>query len=148
MKPNVVVIRAITVEFAWQFIKPFMWIALGIIIGLLCIVGVLAFTISQWWWLLAIPIIILGLIGTTVWIIVRLIARRISPRLNTEQKTAVGQFINKLRFVVETARTPYPFIILIVIKDIVTRSENGLIQTMITQSKTLRPDYEDLKKLF
>jgi hypothetical protein len=148
MKPNIVVIRAITVEFARQFIQPFVWIVLGIIVFLLLITGVLAFTVSQWWWLLAIPIIAIGLIGATIWIIVRLIAKRISPQLNTQQKVAVRQFIDKLRFVVETARTPYPIIVLIVIKDLITRKENGIIQEMATQSKTLRPDFEELRKLF
>lgn len=147
MKPDVIVIRALTVEFARQFIRPFIWMALGIIAGLLVLTGVLAFTLSHWWWLLAIPILLIGLIGVIIWLVIHLIAKQLSPRLDAQQKYAVEEFIDKLRFVVETVRTPYPIIILGVIWDIITRNENGIIRKMATQSKTLRPDYEKLRKL-
>lgn len=148
MKPDITTLRAITVEFASQFIRPFVWTAVGILTGLLLIVCLLTFTVSHWWWLLAIPVFVIGLIGTIIWIIVRFIVNQISPKLNTEQRVATKKFINKLKFVVETAQTPYPIIIFFVIKDIITHKENGIIQEMVTQSKTLRPDYEELKKLF
>lgn len=148
MKSNSNVIRALTVEFTRQFIRPFVWAAIGILMGLLLVIGVLAFTVSHWWWLLAIPVVIIGLIGVIIWWIVRLIASRISPDLDADQTIAIRKFIDKLKFVIETVRTPYPIIIFYVVRDIILRKEDGFIKEMIMQSKSLRPDYEELKKMF
>lgn len=148
MKSHLNATRAITAEFARQFIRPFLWVAISIIAGLLLIISLLAFNISQWWWLLAIPVVVIGLICMVMWITVRFIVNRISPQLNKEQRITTRNFIDKLRFVVEAARTPYPIIIFYVIRDIIMRKENGFIQEITTQSKALRPDYEELKKLF
>lgn len=148
MKSNSNVIRALTVEFTRQFIRPFVLAAIGILMGLLLVIGVLAFTVSHWWWLLAIPVVIIGLIGVIIWWIVRLIASRISPDLDADQTIAIRKFIDKLKFVIETVRTPYPIIIFYVVRDIILRKEDGFIKEMIMQSKSLRPDYEELKKMF
>lgn len=148
MKSHIATIRAVTVEFAMQFIRPFLWWGLGIIGGLLVIVSTLAFTVSQWWWLLAIPTFLLGLVGAVVWLIVRFIALQLSPQLNAQQKTATKKFVTKIHNVTETIQTPYPLIIFRIVKDIITRTDAGLIQEVTQQSTTLRPDFEDLRKLF
>jgi hypothetical protein len=148
MKSHITTIRAVTVEFAMQFVRPYLWWALGIIGGLLVIVGILAFTISQWWLLLAVPIVLLGLVGTVIWQIVRFIASQLSPKLNVQQKTATKKFVTKIHHVTETVQTPYPLIMFRIVKDIITRTDTGLIQEVTQQSTTLRPDFEELRKLF
>lgn len=148
MKANIIAIRAITAEFARQFVQPFLWLGVGIMAMLLLLVGLLAFTFSQWWWLLVIPIVLLGLVGIVVWLLVRFILGRISPRLDGQQKAATKQFVTKLQFATETIQTPYPIIIFYVIRDIILRRDSGFISELTQQSKTLRPDFEELKKLF
>lgn len=148
MKSHIAAIRAVTVEFALQFIRPFLWWGLGIIGGLLIVVAILAFTVSQWWWLLALPIVLLGLVGVVVWLIVRFIATQLSPKLNPQQKVATKKFVTKIHYVTETVQTPYPLIMFRIIKDIITRTDEGFIQEVTQQSTTLRPDFEELRKLF
>lgn len=148
MKTHIAAIRAVTVEFAMQFIRPFLWWGIGIIGSLVVAIAVLAFTVSQWWWLLAIPLILLGLAVSVIWLIVRFIATRLSPQLNTEQKVATKKFVSKIHYVTETAQTPYPLIMFQIVKDIITRTDKGFIQEVTQQSATLRPDFEQLEKLF
>lgn len=148
MKPNIAAVRAITAEFARQFVQPFFWVALGLLVCLVIITALLAVNISPWWWLLAIPVVILGLAGAIIWLIVRLILRGLSPRLNTEQQTATKQFAAKLQFAKDTIQTPYPLIIFYVIRDIIFRRDNGFISEVTEHSRTLKPDFDRLKELF
>ncbi|MET0980118.1 MAG: hypothetical protein ABWX90_02580 [Candidatus Saccharimonadales bacterium] len=148
MKTHIAAIRSVTVEFAMQFIRPFLWWGIGIIGSLVIAIAVLAFAVSQWWWLLAIPVALLGLAVIIIWLVVRFIAVRLSPRLNAEQKIATKKFVSKIHFMTETAQTPYPVIMFQIIKDIITRNDNGFIQEATQQSTTLRPDFEALRKLF
>jgi ABC-type bacteriocin/lantibiotic exporter with double-glycine peptidase domain len=148
MKSHITAIRAITVEFARQFIQPFLWWGIGIIGSLLIAVIILAVTVSAWWWLLAVPLIALGLMVAVIWVVVRLLATRLSPSLTVEQKNATKQFVTKIHYVTETIQTPYPLIMFQIIKDIITRTESGFIQQATQQSTTLRPDFEALRKLF
>lgn len=148
MKPNIAAVRAVTAEFASQFIRPFLWIGCGIILTLLVIVSVLVYLVSEWWLLLLIPIVILSLAGLIAWLIVRFILKTLSPRLNVQQKNATKEFVGKLNSTIETVQTPYPIIIFYIIRDIITRKDNGFIQGVATTSKTLRPDFDELRSLF
>jgi hypothetical protein len=148
MKSNVSAIRAVTAEFAQRFIQPFIWTALGMIVFMLIIVGWLAIALSEWWWLLVIPIFLLAIIGTVIWLIVRFILNRISPRLTAKQTKATKQFVTKLQFATEAIQTPYPVIIFYVMRDIILRKDSGFISEVTQQSKTLRPDFDELRKLF
>jgi hypothetical protein len=148
MKTHIAAIRAVTVEFAMQFIRPFLWWGIAIIGSVFIAIAVLAFTVSQWWWLLAIPVVLLGLAVTVIWLVVRFILARLSPQLNIEQKIATKKFVSKIHYVTETVQTPYPVIMFQIIKDIITRTDKGFIQEITQQSTTLRPDFEELRKLF
>jgi uncharacterized membrane protein YbhN (UPF0104 family) len=148
IKPNVAAIRAVTAEFARQFVQSFFWVALGLLVCLVIITVLLAVNISPWWWLLAIPVVILGLAGAVIWLIVRLVLRGISPRLNAGQKTATKQFVTKLQFTKDTIQTPYPLIIFYVIRDIILRRDRGFISEVTEHSRTLKPDFDRLKGMF
>lgn len=148
MKANITAIRAITAEFARQFIQPFLWVGLGLIILMTIAVGSLAFALSQWWWLLLAPIILFGVVGTVIWLLVRFILNRVSPRLNAKQKSATKQFVTKLQTTTETIQTPYPVIVFYVIRDIILRKDSGFISEVTQRSKTLKPDFEELTRLF
>jgi hypothetical protein len=148
MKASITAIRAITAEFARRFIQPFIWVGLGLVILMIVSVGSLALTLSQWWWVLLAPVILFGIAGTVVWLLVRFILNRVSPHLNAKQKKAVKQFVTKLQTTTETIRTPYPVIVFYVIRDIILRKDSGFINEVTQQSKTLKPDFEELTKLF
>jgi hypothetical protein len=148
MKPSISAIRAITAEFTRQFVRPFLWTGLGMIAVMVCLMAILAFTLSPWWWLLTVPIAALGLVGLVIWVLVRFILGQVSPHLNQQQKMATKQLVTKLQSATETIQTPYPVIVFYVIRDIILRRDSGFISEVTQQSKTLRPDFEALKKLF
>lgn len=148
MKASITAIRAITAEFARRFIQPFIWVGLGLIILMIVSVGSLAITLSPWWWLLLAPIIIFGIAGTVVWLLVRFILNRISPHTNAAQRKAVKHFVTKLQTTTETIQTPYPVIVFYVVRDIILRKDSGFISEVTQQSKTLKPDFDNLTKLF
>ncbi|MDB5168195.1 MAG: hypothetical protein JWO55_453 [Candidatus Saccharibacteria bacterium] len=148
MLSNIAAIRAVTVEFAKQYIQPFAWIGLGIIVILLVIIGLLVFTVSAWWGLLIIPVVLFSIVASAIWLLVCFILGRISPHLNVRQKAATKQFVTKLQFATETIQTPYPIIVFYVVRDIILRKDTGFISEVTQQSKTLRPDFEELKQLF
>jgi hypothetical protein len=148
MNTNIAAIRAITAEFARQFVQPFLWIGLGVISCLVILTILLALNLSPWWWLLAIPVVILGIAATIIWLVVRLILTGLSPRLNSTQKTATKQFVAKIQFAKDTIQTPYPVMIFYVIRDIIFRRDKGFLSEVSEHSRTLKPDFEALKKLF
>jgi hypothetical protein len=148
MKSSIAAIRAVTAEFARQFVRPFWWVGIGMIAVMVAIMTILALTLSAWWWLLAIPIAIVGLIGLVIWFLVGFILKRVSPALNQKQKTATKHFVTKLQLATETIQTPYPVIAFYVVRDIILRRDTGFISEVTEQSKTLRPDFEHLRQLF
>ena len=148
MKSSIAAIRAVTAEFARQFVQPFWWVGIGMIAVMVAIMTILALTLSPWWWLLAIPIAIVGLIGLVIWFLVGFILKRVSPSLNQKQKTATKHFVTKLQLATETIQTPYPVIAFYVVRDIILRRDTGFISEVTEQSKTLRPDFEHLRQLF
>jgi hypothetical protein len=148
MKSSIAAIRAVTAEFARQFVRPFWWVGIGMIAVMVAIMTILALTLSAWWWLLAIPIAIVGLIGLVIWFLVGFILKRVSPSLNQKQKTATKHFVTKLQLATETIQTPYPVIAFYVVRDIILRRDTGFISEVTEQSKTLRPDFEHLRQLF
>lgn len=148
MKSSIAAIRAVTAEFARQFIQPFIWTALGMIVFMLIIVIWLAVALSEWWWLLGIPIFLFTIFGMIIWLVVRFILNRISPRLNAKQRKATKGFVTKLQFTTEAIQTPYPVIVFYVIRDIILRKDSGFINEVTQKSQTLKPDFEELKQLF
>jgi hypothetical protein len=148
MQANIKAIRAITAEFAQEFVRPFVWISLGVIITLVIIVGLLAYFISGWWLLLLVPIILIALIGTAIWLAAQFTLKTLAPKMNVQQKNETKNFVTKLQFAVETLQTPYPIIIFYVIRDIVLRRDSGFISQVTQHSRALKPDFEELKRLF
>ncbi len=148
MKSHIAAIRAITAEFAGQFIRPFLWIACGIILSLLAVVALLVYLVSEWWLLLLVPIIMITLVGVIVWLVVQFILKTLSPPLNAQQKNATKEFVGKLESTIETIQTPYPVIMFYIIRDIVFRRDSGFISETTDRSKTLKPDFEALRQLF
>lgn len=148
MKSSITAIRAVTAEFARQFVQPFWWVGIGMLTVMVVIMAILALTLSPWWWLLAIPIAIAGLAGVIIWLLVSFILNRVSPSLNQKQKTATKHFVTRLQSTTETIQTPYPVIVFYVVRDIILRRDSGFISEVTEHSKTLRPDFEHLRQLF
>jgi MFS family permease len=147
MKDLVLVLRAIGVEFAKRIYVPVTIIAA--IVAVIMVAGVILLTtLSGWWWILAIlvfiGVIIMGIILTVVAVILKLA----NPRQTSIQKKGVKSFVDKLQNLSEITQTPKFILLFYVVRDIVSRREDGFVKTTIRHTLSLRQDFEALRNLF
>lgn len=146
---KVTVARALTVTIARRIITLATWIALTIFVVILLICWALAYFFSPWWWLLIIPFILLLIIFFVVRLILMFIVKRIyGDTLTKQQRTALNEFTDKIWGLLEARSTPIPIIVLISIKDILFHQDITTIKGFISDTVSLRSDYEALEKLF
>jgi hypothetical protein len=148
MKAPLSAFRAVTALYAQQFIRPFFIWSFSILSLLLLLDVWLGYHFSSWLWLIAIPLILLGGVDLVLWLTIAFIVRRIAPHLNREQRTASKQFIAKIQRLSDVTHTPYPFIVINIIKDLLFGHKHSYIQGIMHDSKTLTSDFDDLQKLF
>jgi MFS family permease len=147
MRPTFAVVRAIGIEFARRALKPIMIISIVGTLILLAIGGWLT-TKSAWWWFLEAFFIIGSLILAGTLIAIRAIFTRIGPKITRAQRKDVQSFVDKLEYVAESIKTPYPVIIFYVVRDTLRPKPNGFIESVSRDSKTLAPDFIKLRKDF
>lgn len=140
-------VRAIGAEFANRVYYPVLALGLAATLILVALVAWLV-TMSAWWWLLAIPIVILISVAMGIAVIVRLIIRYVTPTQTKSQKRAVKEFVGKLQHVSETVRTPKAVLLLRLVRDIVAPRRDGFIGTLATDTFSLKSDFESIQKSF
>lgn len=136
--------------YALQFLRPVLWIGIGVYVLLLLLIGWIATSVSAWWWLLAIVPTFLMSVGIVVWLIVRTLAARLAPSMNKRQKTATKKFVGHIGTVAEHLGTPKFVIMFRVVKDILARPTSGktFIGEIAQEPGEMRRDFEDLRSLF
>lgn len=110
--------------------------------------GIWLTTKSGWWWILMVGIIawvILAIILLTVaWFAVRMLR----PQMNSAQKQAVADFVDKIERVSETIQVT-PFMIFFrILKDMLFPPEKTFISQIAEDSTSLHSDYILLSKQF
>lgn len=148
MKPRITALRAISSRFARQAIYPLLWLWAGVVVLLLAAIWLLAQMVSDWWWLAAIPVGVLGVIGVIAWLVTRLVLKALSPPLTKAQTDATDDFIDKLKRLYENASTPYPFLAARIVFEVVFKRKENLIRQTISDSRGLKGDFEQLQELF
>ncbi|HET8884033.1 MAG TPA: hypothetical protein VFM68_01025 [Candidatus Saccharimonadales bacterium] len=148
MKTHISALRAVTAMYVHTLLSPIIKWGSGIAAGLLIGIGLLMYFFSPWWGLLAVPVLTIATIGLVVWLLVRAALKHVSPQLNKPQTDATKQFVAKTQRVAETVQTPYFVILFYIVKDLVTGRSKGYIYEVVQDSKTLRGDFEELRKLF
>jgi hypothetical protein len=147
MRPTITVIRAIGAEFARRVVRPVAIFGSAVAIVLL-IIGAWLITLSPWWWILEILILVLFLVFGLLVIIVKIIVGRIEPARTPQQRLAVVAFVDKLERVAENLKTPQIVIVFYVLRDVVRPRPDGFIQAVSQDSKALAPDFASLRKDF
>ncbi len=136
MKPTFITVRAIGAEFARRTPRPLLIIGAVIAMLLLGVGGWLAAQSALWWLLEA--IFLIGAIIFVVLIVAAFTLIRIAdPPQNNDQKLAVGSFVDKLQHVADNVRTPQFIILYRVVRDTFRPRQNGFIETLSRDSKTL-----------
>ncbi|MBC7869022.1 hypothetical protein H7X69_02500 [Candidatus Saccharibacteria bacterium] len=147
MKSSLLAIRSIGAEFANRVFYPVLIIGIVVAIVLVALIVWLA-TLSEWWLLLAIPIVMVICVGAGLLAIVKLVIRYVTPPQSYLQKKAVKQFVDKLQGVAETVATPKFILLFQIVRDIAAPRENGFIGTLSSDTLSLRGDFKELKGLF
>lgn len=140
-------IRAIGAEFANRIYMPVLFIGLAAALVLIALVIWLT-TMSAWWWLLAIPVVIIISVAIGIAVIVRLIIRYVTPTQTKTQKRAVKEFVSKLQHLSETAHTPKFLLLFRLVRDIAAPRENGYIGGLANDTFSLKKDFSAISKTF
>ena len=150
MDKTVLAVRAISSEYAKRWLMPFLFIGIGIYVVIMALIGWIATVVSSWWWLLAIVPTFLFLIALTIWIIVRIIAGRVSPPLTKEQKNIAKKFNERIDTVAERIATPKFVVLYRIIKDVVARptSSKTFIGEIAQEPGEMRRAFDDLRNSF
>ena len=150
MDKTVLAIRAISSEYAKRWLLPFLCIGIGAYVVIMILIGWIATVVNSWWWLLAVVPTFVFLIALTVWIIVRIIAARISPPLTKAQKKAAQKFNKRIDAVAERIATPKFVVLYRIIKDVVVRptSSKTFIGEITQEPGEMRRAFDDLRATF
>ena len=137
--PTLLAVRAIGAEFAsrlWKNILIWVVIASVILIGLLTWLV----TLSNWWWLVALPITVALSVAATVLVIFFLLIRYVRPEQNKTQRKQVKKFADKLQFVTEITSTPKVIILFRTVRSIAAPKSDRYLQE-IFEAKDLKKDF-------
>lgn len=147
MNSSISVVRAITGEITNRVYFPVLITALIIAVGLVGLIIWLA-TISLWWLLLGIPVLIAIVIGGTILIVTRILVAIVIPAQTKAQRRDVKKFTDKLLIVSELTQTPKFILLFRVVKDVLAPKKANYIETVILDTVSLRKDFNALRRSF
>lgn len=147
MKTQINLIRAIGSEFAGRKLKLILLI-FGILALIALIGAIWLTTLSAWWWLLAVPVIIVVVLGILAGLVASLLVTMLRPSLTKPQKAGVKKFVDKLERVAETIQTPMFILVFRVVRDSVRPGGTTFIQSTAEDSTTLHKDFLELQRDF
>lgn len=147
--PELIVARALSAFVASRYLRIASIIFTVVFLVLLVGIWLLATYFSTWYWLLAVPILIVGFIFFVIRIAIRFIIRRIySKSFTSEQSVALESIADKIQRILEARGTPPIFIVFICIKDILFHRDITTMKQLINDTTSLKRDYVELERLF
>jgi len=147
MKPSIQVIRAVGAQFANRVFVPVLIISTSLVV---CIVALVAWltTLSQWWWLLGVPVVMGICVLAGVLAITKLVINTVTPSQTKQQKKAIGLFVDKIQRLSETTQTPKFVLLFRIVRDIAAATEKGYIGELARDTLSLKRDYTELIRQF
>lgn len=147
MNSSLLAIRSIGAEFANRIYFIVMAIVLAVSILLIGLTIWLT-TLSDWWWLLFIILIIPISIAVGVLIIIKLVIKSVTPLQSPDQRKQTKAFVDKLQRLSETSQVPKFILLFRIVRDIAAPRENGLIASISKESASLKHDFVALSQTF
>lgn len=149
MKPKVATARALSAYLTRQALTFATRLFIIIVLVLLLLIGLLAYNFTAWWWLLALPLVVLGLLYLLLyWVIRRLTSLIYRHPYSGAQRQALDGFTDKVRGLLDAKSTPLPIFVLITLKDVLLHKDPRTIRKLIDDSTHLKSDLRDLEKHF
>lgn len=147
MSPTITVIRAIGTEFAKRLLLPISIIA-AVIVALLILSVMALSTLSEWWLLLLIPVVMILSIVAGILTIMWLVIRSVRPVQTKSQHRAVRAFVDKLQRLSDAVQTPKVILLFRIVRDVAAPRNDGFIASMTDDTASLKRDFQELRKLF
>lgn len=138
--PYAQAVRSISAEFGRRLYLPVV-ITTVIIWGVLVGITIWLVTLSAWWWLLLVPLIVVGVIGAIVALVIAGLLRFLRPAQSADQRVAVRAFVDALQEAAETLQTPRIFLLFRVVKDAVFPGQQGFLKQVTSNIGSLKPDF-------
>lgn len=145
-KATLLAVRAIGVVYGNTTWWAVFFITLGISIALIALCAWLI-SVSGWWWILGILVGMGMSIAAVLLTVFKILLHHINPSQTKEQKIAVKEFTEKLRFVQELTQTPKFIILFRVIRSVAAPSSEKYLETIFA-SRKLKNDFERIVSLF
>jgi len=147
MSPAFTAIRAIGTEFASRIYWPVVIVITIVFVGIVWLMVWLVM-MSAWWWLLAVPVFFSVFAGIVACLIGLAILRALTPRQNKTQRKLVTSFVDKVQRLSEITQTPKFILLFRTIRDSMNPERNGLIQSVIDDTGSLKKDYQEIVDAF
>jgi len=113
------------------------------------VVGVLLLgTLSTWWLLLLIPVVMVLCIVAAVLTILWLVIRTVSPAQTKVQRRAVKTYVDKLQRLSDAVNTPKVILLFRIVRDVAAPRKDGFIGSITDDTASLKRDFQQLQKLF
>lgn len=149
MNQKVATMRALI---AYTALKALRLVTVIVLLAFLVVIGViwgLAYYVSAWWWLFAVPIVLL----LCVFFVIRFIAMRTIHLIHRhpfteQQRNALEVFSDKCKNLIETTSTPMAVHAFYVLRDIILHQDVKTLREAIQDSTSLKKDFTSLEKYF
>lgn len=150
MDATFLAIRAVTSEYARRLLWPVLFIGCAIYGVLMGVVALLAFQISQWWWLLAFVPSLLFIVAVAIWGGVFIAAGRLSPPLNAKQRKATKSVVKQAGEAADAIGISRGMLLFRIGKDVLfpPKNQRSLIGELAETPGKLHREFENLRKLF
>jgi hypothetical protein len=147
VRPSLLAIRAVGAEYANRI---YLIIAIIFVASALFSLGfsIWLTTLSSWWWILVIFLIIALSIALGVLVIVKLVIRAVKPHLTRSQRIQTKEFVDKLERLSETAQTSKFVLLFRIVRDIAAPRDHGFIASISNDTSSLRSDFTALTQTF
>lgn len=145
--PVILAMRAVSAEFAFRIYTPLFY---SIGIGLILLIGLSVWlvTLSAWWWLLLVPIIVLATLFGVAAIVIRFALIYLRPHQTSAQKATVRRFVDSLQKTSEAIQTPKFIILFRLVKDILFPGKSTYINELSDTAQSLRHEFKEVITLF
>lgn len=147
MKPALLAVRSVAVEFARRLYKP-VFIIVVIASVVLLAVSIWLVTINAWWAILLVVVSLWVIIATIALVVAWVIMRVVAPSQNKSQRKLTKGFVDKLQNIAEAAGTPKFILLFQVFRDVISPRQNGFIESISSDTLSLKKDFVEIKKSF
>lgn len=147
ISPLLLSIRAIASEFASRIYIPIVW-TVAIILFVFIAIAIWLVTLSAWWSVLLVVLLIVVTVFTIAAIAIGLLISLLKPPQSKTQKQKIKAFVDALQGSSEVIQTPKFFILFRLIKDTVAPTDKGFVKELSSNAATLRTGFQDIVTSF